>query len=216
MNRNTVPIFNTLGILSFVMAFLLTAYNLHIDQRGMRLSEASASAIASQSRDRQERAMTATTERQLPEESAETVECAMPISIVDGQAYIGILEIPSKELVLPVMNEWNYTNLKSAPCRFDGSLYEKNLIIVAHNYRSHFGQLKDLKIGDNVIFTDANGRTFCFEVIAFETIEPSGVSTMKSGDWELTLFTCTLGGSKRLAVRCMSVQEPSKVGNKST
>lgn len=47
----------------------------------------------------------------------------MPTVEVDGNFYIGILEIHALELSLPVISEWNDTRLKQAPCRYKGSVY---------------------------------------------------------------------------------------------
>ena len=41
----------------------------------------------------------------------------MPVMEIDGNDYIGTLSIPSLELSLPVMSEWSYPKLRSAPCR---------------------------------------------------------------------------------------------------
>jgi len=40
-----------------------------------------------------------------------------------------------------------------------------------------------------------------------ETLQPTAVEEMCSGDWDLTLFTCTLGGKFRVTVRCDRVEE---------
>ena len=78
----------------------------------------------------------------------------MPVQTIDGKDYIGVLTIPSLELELPVISQWDYAALKVAPCRYSGSLYQNNLIICAHNFASHFGKLKNLRAGDIAIFTD--------------------------------------------------------------
>ena len=41
----------------------------------------------------------------------------MPETEIDGTRYIGTLEIPKIGLVLPVISEWTFPNLKIAPCR---------------------------------------------------------------------------------------------------
>ena len=69
----------------------------------------------------------------------------MPTTEVDGNAYIGYLEIPSLEISLPVLSDWSYPKLKLAPCRYAGSVYLNNLIIAAHNYPAHFGTLDSLE-----------------------------------------------------------------------
>ncbi len=122
-------------------------------------------------------------------------------SLEDG-ACIGILEIPSLDLKLPVISKWSYPLLKKAPCRYSGSVYENNLVIAAHNYRSHFGRLKTLQNGSEVIFTDVAGNQFEYYVTAVEALSAQSVEDMTSGEWPLSLFTCTVDGKNRVTVRC--------------
>ncbi|MDY3238660.1 MAG: sortase [Anaerovoracaceae bacterium] len=134
----------------------------------------------------------------------------MPVETIDGLDYIGTLEIPSLDLELPVLSEWNYPNLRVAPCRYVGSAYQGNLIIAAHNYPSHFGNLKHLQEGEIVRFTDVDGNRFTYKVVVRETLEPTAIDEMQSeeeGAWDLTLFTCTIGGQSRVTVRCVQVEE---------
>ena len=53
----------------------------------------------------------------------------MSVETINGIDFIGVLIIPALELELPVISEWNYPNLKSAPCRYSGSAYLNNLIL---------------------------------------------------------------------------------------
>lgn len=131
----------------------------------------------------------------------------MPTQEMEGNDYIGVLEISSLELSLPVMNEWSYPRLKLAPCRYSGSAYTGNLVIAAHNYRTHFGPIKNLTVGAQVTFTDVKGRRFSYEVSAVETIEATSVEDAVSNAWDLTLITCTPGGQARVAVRCLRADE---------
>ena len=125
----------------------------------------------------------------------------MPVENINGIDFIGVLRIPALELELPIISEWNYPNLKSAPCRYSGSAYLNNLIICGHNYTSHFGNLKNLCEGDIATFTDMDGNVFTYKMVERETLLPTSVDTMKSGDWDLTLFTCTVGGQSRVTIR---------------
>ena len=127
----------------------------------------------------------------------------MPVVRNHGQDYIGVLG-----LELPIISEWDYARLKKAPCRYAGSAYLDNLVIAAHNYKTHFGRLKELSQGDRVIFTDADGNRFEYEVVLKETLMPRDVKEMKSGEFDLSLFTCTVGGSYRVTVRCDRVAYP--------
>lgn len=115
---------------------------------------------------------------------------------------IGILEIPALDLQLPVISEWSYPALRLAPCRYTGSAYKGDLVIAAHNYQSHFGRLKTLSTGSEVIFTDAVGNRFVYQVAVIEALTPWSVEDMTSGEWPLSLFTCTLDSQNRVTVRC--------------
>ena len=126
----------------------------------------------------------------------------MPVNEEDGYSYIGIIEIPSLELELPIQSKWSYPNMKVSPCRYEGSAYLDDLVICGHNYSTHFGTLKELSEGESIRFTDMDGNIFSYQVKKTEILAPDAVSDMTSGDWNLTLFTCTPGGTSRVAVRC--------------
>ena len=125
----------------------------------------------------------------------------MPVETINGIDFIGVLRIPALELELPIISEWNYPNLKSAPCRYSGPAYLNNLIICGHNYTSHFGNLKNLNEGDLATFTDMDGNVFTYKMVERETLLPTSIDAMESGEWDLTLFTCTVGGQSRVTIR---------------
>lgn len=128
----------------------------------------------------------------------------MPTVVIDGVEYVGVLSIPELGLDLPVKNEWSYVGLRTSPCRYVGSAYKNDLVICAHNYNHHFGLLKTLEYGTEVIFTDVVGNVFRYEISEIETLIPTAVEEMvtKSDTWDMTLFTCTIGGRTRVTVRC--------------
>ena len=129
----------------------------------------------------------------------------MPIQEIEGNYYIGLLEIPSLGISLPVMSEWSYSKLKLAPCRYSGSAYTGSLTIAAHNYRTHFGPVRGAPAGTQVFFTDVKGRRFSYEVSTVETIEATAIEEAVKVAWNLTLITCTPGGQARVAVRCIKI-----------
>ena len=133
----------------------------------------------------------------------EMTDTAMTVCEIDGYACIGYLSIPALDLTLPVLNEWNSENLKISPCRYSGSAKTGDLILCGHNYAAHFGGLKELAGGDEVLLTDMDGRAWLYQVAEVETLAPDAVDKMMAGGYDLTLFTCTVGGSARVAVRCM-------------
>lgn len=130
----------------------------------------------------------------------------LPVETVEGRDYVGVLRIPSMEIELPVCSQWNYDNLQKAPCRYAGTPYKDDFVICAHNYDIHFGRIKNLNYGDEVTFTDVEGNLFRYTVGSVETLLPEAIEEMTKSDWDLTLFTCTIGGATRVTVRCEKVK----------
>lgn len=137
-------------------------------------------------------------EQFLPEEMA-TVK-------VDGYDCIGILSVPVLDLELPVLTDWSYAKLKKAPCHYYGTYYEKDFVIAAHNYKSHFGRLSKLQAGDIVVFTDVSGTVHYYEVVILETLPKNATKEMITSGFDLSLYTCTLGGGSRVTVRCNATE----------
>lgn len=132
-------------------------------------------------------------------------EMDMPVKKVQGNYYIGVLEIPDLELELPIISQWSYNRLHTAPCRYYGSAYLDNMVICAHNYDRHFGRLETLGVGSPITFTDSDGNVFRYKVGSIEILKPRETERMKESEWDLTLFTCTIGGRTRVTVRCERV-----------
>ena len=126
----------------------------------------------------------------------------MPVKRIDGTDFDAMLSIPSLSLELPVRDKWSYPGLRRSPCRYTGSAYTDDLVICGHNYTAHFGNLKKLKAGDDVTLTAMNGDVFSYKVREVTELAPTAISEMTDSAYDLTLFTCTIGGGKRVTVRC--------------
>lgn len=131
----------------------------------------------------------------------------MPEVEVDGQMYIGVVSIPKLGLELPVISQWSYPRLKLSPCRYTGSVYQDNMIILGHNYERHFRRFTEVETGDEVLFTDMDGNVFRYVVTLKEQLRGNDTVRMMEGEWDLTLFTCARGGKKRITLRCDRVEE---------
>ena len=114
---------------------------------------------------------------------------------------LGILEIETLELQLPILDKWNYQLLTIAPCRYAGSAEERNLILLGHNYDRHFGALKTLACGDEMILRNMDGTVFCYQVDLVETLESTQLEELVSSNYDMSIFTCTPGGARRVVVR---------------
>ena len=185
------------GLLLMAAALFLTGYNLFDQMRAQRSAAQAAAQLAER--------LPQTTQTDVPDYLL-TPEMEMPVETIDGVDYVGVLRIPALALELPVISQWSYPLLKIAPCRYRGSVYQNNLVLCAHSYASHFGNLKNLHIGAAVTFTDMDGNLFTYQVAELETLPPQATEEMESGDWDLTLFTCTVGGQSRVTVRCTAEQ----------
>jgi sortase A len=108
---------------------------------------------------------------------------------------------------LPVLTDWSYAKLKKAPCHYFGSYYEKDFVIAAHNYKSHFGKLTELQAGNKILFTDVSGTVRYYEVVLLETLPQNATKEMIASGFDLSLYTCTLGGGNRVTVRCKAVKK---------
>ena len=126
----------------------------------------------------------------------------MPSVEIDGTSVIGQVSVPSVGIELPVCAEWDLTDAKSAPCRYVGSVYDDTMIIAGHSYKAHFRGLYDVKTGADVTFTDMDGNTFQYRVSKVETLDEYDHDGLLSGDWDMTLFTCTSDSRHRVTVRC--------------
>lgn len=130
----------------------------------------------------------------------------MPTVTVDGNEYIGTLQIPDLKLELPIFSQWSYPNLKQAPCRYSGSAYMDDMILLAHDYKRHFGVIKSLSMGAQLTFTDAKDNRFVYQAREAQILDDEAIEEIKQGDWDLTLFTCTRSGTARYVLRCERVE----------
>lgn len=182
-----------LGVACLLSAVGFVAYNRREDENAEEIAQDLLEDVQSVIEEKQP--------EQLPDD-AEKIPTEMPTVKVDGYDCIGILSVPVLDLELPVLTEWSYAKLKKAPCHYYGTYYEKDFVIAAHNYKSHFGRLSELQAGDIVIFTDVNGADHCYEVVLLETLPKEATQEMIASGFALSLYTCTPGGASRVTVRC--------------
>lgn len=195
MNKRRGVIWIVLGLLLLSGAAGLTVYNFNLDATAGERSDVVMEELVRFLDDVPIRTVTPNTmEYDLATEPE-------PLDL-DGYQYMGLITFPTLELQLPVQHNWSYPNLQVSPCRMTGSPMTEDLVILAHNYTRHFGPLNRLEIGDEVSVTLIDGTTYIYHVDAKEIVPPTAVEDVTSGEWPLTLFTCTLGGRTRLVIRC--------------
>lgn len=223
MKNNTWKLIILLGVLMIAAAGLLCLYNIRQSNEAAAHSEAILEALKKQIPEppaevpKPAEAAPAPAKEDLFAyyEEAETapVQSETADIVIGNAAYCGYLTLPSLGLELPVMSSWSYPNLKLAPCRYSGSAETNDLIIMAHNYPSHFGRIGELTTGSQFSFTDTNGIGHPYRVSFIEVIGGQDVEQMfrgQSADWDLTLYTCTLSGQSRVTIRADRLDKPEE------
>lgn len=199
-----------IGIVLLLAVLSLVLFNVHEDRQSGEKAEEILSVLKDEIPEEPTSAVTTAYSEDLFAyyETTTTASAVEPTIEIEGNIYLGYISIEAIDIELPVMYNWSYDNLKISPCRYKGSAIDGNLIIAAHNYNSHFGKIGNLHSGDEIVFTDTDGKKYTYEVMNIEQLPGTAVEDMEFGsadDWNLTLFTCTLGGQSRVTVRAIEV-----------
>ena len=195
-----------LGAALVLGALGLVVYNQQEATQAEQISAAVLPELMELIRQEQSEEVTEAPTQQIPESLRTPEDVEMSEMVIDGQRYIGFLTVPGLEVELPVMSDWSYPQLRKAPCRYYGTALGGDLVLMAHNYARHFGSISQLKEGDPVYFTDADGNVHCYAVAAVDVLVPTAVEEMTAAEFDLTLFTCTYGGKSRVTVFCDRVE----------
>lgn len=197
--KSKAKIFTWIGKVCLLSALLLHLYNIYDNMNQDQNQKQILEQYIQETNHQQDTSFIQIPDYQLNPEM-EMPEVSLPG--LEEAGCIGIIEIPSINIKLPVLSTWSYSLLKKAPCRYTGSIYLDNMVIAAHNSDAHFKKISNLQEGDIVTFTDAVGNVFTYTVAGIELLQPDEVDNMTNGQWSLTLFTCTYGGASRVTVRC--------------
>ena len=183
-----------IGAVLILSALLLYLFNANEDKQA---GEAASSALEAV-----QTVISENTAKEQPSSEQPEEEREDPIVFIDGYDYVGVLELPTLGLQLPVMDNWNYQKLELAPCRQFGSFYDGGLVIAGHNYRSHFARLTELTVGQPVLFTNMNGERALYAVEKLSTLASTAVDEVQNSGYDLVLYTCTYDGKRRVTVFC--------------
>lgn len=126
----------------------------------------------------------------------------MPTVRTGSYDYIGYLDFPGYGLTMPVAAEFSFPAMEISPCRHTGSVYNDNLVVAGHNYKTEFDVLFRLKAGDTVTFTDVDGNVFTYTVREFVSVTPDDSDTVMNSGYALTMYTCNWDTSERVTVFC--------------
>ncbi len=126
---------------------------------------------------------------------------------ISGYDYIGVINIPSLNIKLPIMHETDYDRLAISPCKYYGNINTNDLVLCAHDYVNQFGKISNLKENDIVIITDVLGNNYVYKVVLTEELNPTDITNMIDSPFDLTLYTCSYGALKRITIRCNRIYD---------
>lgn len=133
----------------------------------------------------------------VPEERRDNTMSALS---VDGTDFVGILEMPRFESVLPVCGDWGRTT--KHPCRLNGSVYDRTIQIGATSQKGQYDFYREISVGDTLLFTDMEGNRFTYEITALKYEKHASREALGSEEADLTLFIKNIYAFEYLLVYC--------------
>lgn len=121
----------------------------------------------------------------VPDDRTDT---AMPMLDLDGKNYVGVLEAPRFNVALPVGEGWSSLRALSFPCRFQGSVYDRSLVIGGSGGQGQLSFARLISPEDTVFFTDMTGARFSYRVSDVRRLQKISQDTLGQLDADLILF----------------------------
>lgn len=150
-------------------------------------------------------------------ETGEEIDPATVASRLSGQDCIGVITCDKIDICYAIVEGVEYANIGVSIGHFEDSVgigQEGNCALAGHNggvYGRYFGDIKDLRKGDEIKLTDLLGQEYTYKVTESFKVEPTEVEVV--GELEekgkfLTLVTCCENGTRRLIVRAKCTTAP--------
>lgn len=124
----------------------------------------------------------------------------MPVLSVEGIDFVGLIELPRYESVLPVCADWGKTS--KYPCRFSGSIYDGTMQIGATTQKGQYDFYRELSVGDTVIYTDVEGNRYTFVITSLCYERHADQAALQQKEAPLTLFIKNIYSFEYLIVFC--------------
>jgi hypothetical protein len=119
---------------------------------------------------------------------------------LDGTDFVGILEMPIYDSVLPVSNSWGQSD--RYPCRFSGSIYDGTMQIGATSQAGQYEFFREISVGDPIYFTDMEGNRYAYEVKNLRYEKHADEAALMREDAALTLFIKNVYAFEYIIVFC--------------
>ncbi len=119
---------------------------------------------------------------------------------VDGTDFVGMLELPQYESLLPVCADLGKPS--KCPCRFNGSIYNRTMQISATSQKGQYDFYRNISVGDGVFFTDMEGNRYSYTVTDIRYEKSANQTTLQRKEASLTLFIKNVYAFEYIIIYC--------------
>lgn len=128
----------------------------------------------------------------------------MPVVEIGGNDFVGLIEVPKFNKILPLYSSWEKSKITDFPCRYMGSMYDGSLIVGTVEDHGQFDIAKGIAGGDELTFTDVTGLKYNYIITdAYKTKDVS-TEALTAIDGELVLFVRSTYGTDYMIICCNS------------
>lgn len=120
-----------------------------------------------------------------PEERGNSI---MPSLMLEGIDTVGIIEVPQYGVKLAVNSCWDKKTANVMPCKYSGSVYNRDIVIGTSDREGQFSFASMLQTGAKLSFIDMEGGKYTYSVEKIEHGAGLDKEKLENGNWDLTVF----------------------------
>lgn len=132
----------------------------------------------------------------------------MSVLSVEGNNFLGILEMPKYGSALPVCADWG--EVSKYPCRFSGSVYERTMQIGATSQKGQYDFYREISVGDSVFFMDMEGNRYAYEVTDIRYEKHADQAALGRENAPLTVFIKNVYSFEYILISCAPTHESNR------